>query len=289
MAKAKKKSPKEIAAEEAKLETQRKAFKFLRQRFQSQQPFTRADLQAASGWTLKSLDIYISKQLKDLLEEIGTQQYRVTETFANYSTWPKFRSVVSQVRRLITEYKETQYRAVAIYEFYLPLRHETTLKRVLDSLFYRDAIESRMKTVPLATLKSEIQPTEGENDEQYFQRVVDFAGKTFTGYSFYQVNGRFRAGNIRTIEDALKIQTAGERYLDDETTAVVRFVFPCDPDDAMAIEHLFARLFISAIKKLVAGEDMIWMVESGLNNRVHVWEAEKEKTDEEPKTQKAPN
>ena len=54
---------------------------------------------------------------------------------------------------------------------------------------------------------------------------------------------------------------------------MARFIFPCDPRDATSIEFLFEKLFIRSITRLVAGEDVIWMVESGLNNRVHVWAA----------------
>jgi hypothetical protein len=59
----------------------------------------------------------------------------------------------------------------------------------------------------------------------------------------------------------------------DETTAVVRFIFPCEPAEKPAIAFLFSRLFTDTITKLVAGEDVIWMVESGLEDKVHIWEA----------------
>jgi hypothetical protein len=252
---------------------QRAAFSFLRARFQTQQPFTKLELQQASGWTTDTLDIYLSKQLGDLLEPVTSRTYRVAETFAAYNTWQKFRSIVSQKRRLVTEYGHTRFNAVVIYEFYMPLKHEVTLKNTLDSLFYRDAIKARLEAVGLPTLKREFHATKDEEDDDYLSRLLDFIGKTFTGYSIYHVNGRFRALDLRTLEDAAKGQAQGERYLVDETTAVARFIFPCDPHDSTSIAFLFEKLFIRSITKLVAGEDIIWMVESGMNNRVHVWAA----------------
>ena len=59
---------KKSAKELEKLRTQLKAFVFLRQKFQTQEPFTRQELQTASGWIPSTLDNYISKQLRDLME-----------------------------------------------------------------------------------------------------------------------------------------------------------------------------------------------------------------------------
>ena len=92
-------------------DTQRAAFKFLLARFQSQQPFTKQELQQASGWSANTLKVYLSKQLGDLLENVTGTTYRVSEIFAAYNTWPKFRTVVSQKRRLVTDYRHERTRA----------------------------------------------------------------------------------------------------------------------------------------------------------------------------------
>lgn len=62
------------------------------------------------------------------------------------------------------------------------------------------------------------------------------------------------------------------RYLIDETTAVTRFIFPCENDtEADQVEFFFTNLFVRAIIEVVNGEDEIWMVETGLKNQLHIW------------------
>jgi hypothetical protein len=114
---------------------QRRAFRFLRERFQSQQPFTIEEFKQATGWRNPSLHTYWSKHFKDLLEKVGPTTFRVTETFATHATWRRFKTIASQARRLIAEYREVRYNAVVAYEFYTPLKHETALRNTLDSLF----------------------------------------------------------------------------------------------------------------------------------------------------------
>jgi hypothetical protein len=142
-----------------------------------------------------------------------------------------------------------------------------------------------LRAVGFDELRRGFSPQPDEPDETLFRRVLAFVDQNFGGYSIYHVNGRFRAGpprgRLRTTTEATERQGRGRRYLVDETTAVARFIFPCDPRDATLIEFLFARLFIRSITRLVAGEDVIWMVESGLNDRVHVWEAVEIEPDEE--------
>ncbi|MFN2447041.1 MAG: hypothetical protein ABR606_15855 [Vicinamibacterales bacterium] len=60
-------------------EAQTKAFRFLRQRFQTQQPFTEADFQAATGWEHGTFKTHLSKQFRDQLEPVGRGIYRVTD------------------------------------------------------------------------------------------------------------------------------------------------------------------------------------------------------------------
>ena len=102
-----------------------------------------------------------------------------------------------------------------------------------------------------------------------------------------------------TIAKAAQIAESGDRYLIDETTAIVRFIFPCgDPvarqpgsSDSLAdldepapnssdtssegeankIRWFFNALFVQSIIQVVNGEAEIWMVESGLRNRLHIW------------------
>lgn len=104
-----------------------------------------------------------------------------------------------------------------------------------------------------------------------------------------------------TIRDAAKIEEDYDRYLVDETTAIVRFIFPCgkpirrksgsvadfdDPErdstdqdgreEAKKIRWFFNALFVQSVLQVVNGEAEIWMVESGLQNRLHIWRVESE-------------
>jgi hypothetical protein len=40
-------------------------------------------------------------------------------------------------------------------------------------------------------------------------------------------SGRFRTLNLMTMTEAARVEENGDRYLIDETTAIVRFIFPC--------------------------------------------------------------
>lgn len=95
------------------------------------------------------------------------------------------------------------------------------------------------------------------------------------GYSISHVGGRFRAGKIASLAGAAKVQLGGGRYLIDETTAIVRFIFPCkNRKEAETVEWFFRFLFVESILQVVNGEDEIWMVESGIWNRLHIWRVE---------------
>ncbi len=93
----------------------------------------------------------------------------------------------------------------------------------------------------------------------------------------------------------------GERYLVDETTAVVRFIVPLQmtaktynnlaefhnavvaspgsssdsPDvkkELAKVRRAFFLLFAEAVVRTVKGEDQVWLLESGLENRLYIWE-----------------
>ena len=55
---------------------------------------------------------------------------------------------------------------------------------------------------------------------------------------------------------------------------MIRFIFPYrDNNELETIRVLFDQLFVRSIIQLVNGEDQIWMLESGPQSRVHIWEA----------------
>ena len=67
-------------------ETQIRAFRFLTEHLQSQEPFTREDFQAATGWEKPgTFDTYMKKQFKGLLEHLGGNLYRVSRRFVRLS------------------------------------------------------------------------------------------------------------------------------------------------------------------------------------------------------------
>lgn len=254
------------------LTTQRKAHKFFSGRLHDQREFSKDELRVAAGWSENSLKTYWSKQFRGFVERSGPHKYRVRENFRPYLNWGKFRQeVVTQVRRVATDYKLEIFDKLIIYEFYLPLTHESALRLTLDSLFFKDAVLARLHRIGVGELKRLFGRMSGETDKAFFERVCSFIGEKFGGYSVYHVNGRFRGQPLLTRDDALKLESTGERYLVNETTALTRFIFPCKDGDSGKIAFLFRELFTRAITQLINGEDEIWMVESGMHNRIHIW------------------
>jgi hypothetical protein len=255
------------------LTTQRVAHRFFLERFQTLQVFTKAELMTATSWSESSLTTYWSKQFKGFVEEVSGG-YRLKENFRPYLDWKRFRALVTQVKVVSSDYEPTVYDNIIVYEFYMPLAHEAALRSTLDSLFYKDAIVPRLHRIGRSRLQiaSLFPPVTGESDDAFFARVLSFFESKFGGYSIYHVDGRFRADKLSTQADAVELLKMGQRYLVDETTAVTRFIFPCkDVAEADKVRFLFKELFITAITQLVSGEDEIWVVESGMSNRVHVW------------------
>jgi hypothetical protein len=65
------------------------------------------------------------------------------------------------------------------------------------------------------------------------------------------------------------------RYLIDETTAVTRFIFPYNTDEELdKLRFLFHELFVKSMIVLAKDEQQVWMIESGPEQRVHIWQAE---------------
>jgi hypothetical protein len=258
-----------------KQEPQRKAYNFLVSYLRSQETFSMDDFKRATGWDGKTFDTYFSKQYKAFFEPIGNGKYQVRETFRPYLSWQKFQQHVTQVKRVVTDYTPVMLDNVVIYEFYMPLANEGHLRTTLDSLFFRDTILARLKTIGTQPLSAFFGPQNGEADDFYFQRVLNFIEQKFVGYSIFHVSGRFRAGRLATQDEVAEIHKEGQRYLIDETTAVTRFIFPCgDSDTAEKVRFLFRELFVRSIIQLINGEDEIWMIESGMRTRAHIWKVD---------------
>lgn len=181
----------------------------------------------------------------------------------------------------------------------MPLTNERHLRTALDALFYKNTILSRLKTLDRAGLEKRFRREQGEQKVAYFDRICNWVSARFGGYSISHVNGRFRASGLCSMQEAATLQEDGGRYLVDETTAVVRFIFYCgdpivkkpplssrhfehdeevansqEPDDAKLVRWFFGALFVQSIIQVVNGEDEIWMVESGIRHRLHIWRVE---------------
>lgn len=253
---------------------QRLAHQFFIAHLQTLEPFTKADVTAATGWDGKTLETYWSKQFKNILEPIGNDQYRVRERFRQYLSWRAFKNLVTQVKSAPASYAPTVYDEVIVYEFYMPLSHEAALKQSLDTLFYKDVILPRLRhRIGIAELKKYFAYNLTDSDDSFLETVLTFVESKFGGYSIYHVDGRFRANSLLTQDAAFAHTKSGGRYLVDETTAVTRFIFPCKAADKEAdkVRFLFEALFMHPITEQVSGEDEIWVVESGSRNVVHVW------------------
>jgi hypothetical protein len=236
---------------------------------ESKEAFSREEIQAVTDWKGDTPGTYWSKQFKPFVVDAGNGKFRVSEAFRPYRTWEKFLDHVTQVRRIASsDYNELSYRYVRVYEFFMPLTNEAFLRTTLDALFYRDTIEASLRTIDPETLHKEFPQHETENDTAYSARLCEWLSNHFVGYSIYHVNGRFRAQPLAPRLDAAQMH----RYLVDETTAVARFIFPCqDEEDARLTAFFFKSLFVQAIVEVVNGEDEIWMTETGMENRLHIW------------------
>jgi hypothetical protein len=250
-------------------ENQKKVFEFLLSHFETKEPFTKEELEAVTTWQGQTFGTYWSKQYHPFVIESGPDKYRVSEGFRRYLDWDKFQLHVTQMRRPASpDYEELKFDVVRIYEFFMPLTNEEYLRATLDTLFYRDTVEARLRTIDETQLKVKFPQTMGESSAEFGKRLCDWVSSHFGGYSIYHVNGRFRAGPLARRADL----TAGSRYLVDETTAVTRFIFPCEtPQEADQVEFFFTNLFVKAIIEVVNAEDEIWMVETGFKNRLHIW------------------
>jgi hypothetical protein len=189
--------------------------------------------------------------------------------------------------------------SVLVFEFFMPLTNETHLRNALDALFYKDTILTRLKAIDLKKLQTRFPAVDGEPPEGYFERLCEWIAGRFQGYSITTVSGRFRALNLMRMTDAATVEENGYRYLIDETTAIVRFIFPCGNPHRISVapaydfnipeplsgDHagiaeaeqtrwFFNALFVQSIIQVVNGEAEIWMVESGMRNRLHIWRVE---------------
>src|SRR5712691_1726375 len=101
---------------------QKKAFTFLLDKFSKHVPFTKSEIQAATGWSKAStFDTYWSKQFKTLLVPVDDGSYRVSVVFRRFATWEKFQNHVTQNRHVAADYTTSTFDTVLLFEFFIPL------------------------------------------------------------------------------------------------------------------------------------------------------------------------
>jgi len=164
---------------------------------------------------------------------------------------------------------------------------------------YRDHLLQGAREIGEATLATILPRNTGEASGAYVDRVVVKVSSLLSGYSIGHVNGRFRAGDLKTLTDAALTLAARGRYLVDETTAVVRFLLPLagskkshgsqfDVTKQASIDsttfaaeldvarRLFIAFFVESMILDIHGEDEIWFLESGPGGeRLYVLERER--------------
>jgi len=268
---------------------QKKLYQFLVERLQDQAEFSREDAGTATGWQPSALKTYWSKQLKGYLRKNkATKKFKVRRSFARFGTFDDFQPLVTQNRNWVSRYTRSTYEAIVSYEFLLPLTQEGKLRTALDELFYRDTIEAIVRDlVDDNDLEQALPRQPGETDDAHVVRAIEKIGDLFGGYSISHVSGRFRAARTATRRDVAEQLIRHQRYLVDETTAVVRFIFPCvstrqehgkkfdvtpssnttllsEPklkSEVQLIRGLFFAVFVDAVVTSVQGEDIIWLLE----------------------------
>lgn len=276
----------------------KRIYEFLVKHYTKKKAFTKEEFKDFVNYeNPETFNTYYSKKLQDFIisSPLDPEKLYVSDVFRHYNRWEIFKNLFSQRLHLKAEYKRFSYENVIIYEFFMPMTNERILRSSLDNLFYKDTIEFRLKTIPLEELEKII-PRNHRNAEEYFDHIFQWISRNFCGYSIETVYGRFKViDNIMSFEEAGKLLSKGKDYLIDETTAIVRFLFPIviskninfklnsekdnkgDGDliksEAKKIRFFFEKLFVLSVLEIVNGEDEIWMIESGLRTRLNIFKS----------------
>ncbi|MDT7809815.1 MAG: hypothetical protein QOJ70_3628 [Acidobacteriota bacterium] len=253
----------------------------------------------AAGWAKSTVETYITKQWRDLVERLPDGKILVKPDFQRFSE-EQFLDLATQNRKVFSKYRRVKYDDIVTYEFLLPLTREDQLRKALDELFYKDTVRHRLLEIGLTKAASFLPRGEEESDDEYIEKICGAVSRHFGGYSISHVSGRYRAANLTTRENAASMLIHDERYIIDETTASVRFIIPleatmtAEPDstsegslfepaqtsdigkdvnkEISLVRFLFFDLFVEAIVRMVKEEDEIWLVEEAAGSRIlYAW------------------
>lgn len=236
-------------------------------------------------------------QLLDKVDDVGPERFIVGSGFGGCMGRGEFVGRMLGMQREDFRYSVATHSEVINYEFFMPLVHVKNLKVELDSLFFKDTILNRLEALGLPEVQWHFPKIENENDADYLERLYGWLGDKFGGYSMSKVDGRFRMSPLKPRAEAVAaLMGRGEKYLVDEQTVVVRFIFKCGKSaaqsypgyvgrcelpsandgrdvtgDAHLVQYFFWKLFVESVIKSVNGEAEIWLVESGMRSCLHVW------------------
>jgi len=105
----------------------------------------------AAGWSKSTVQTYISKQYRDVLEARPDGTITVKAEFQRMSL-EEFLQLTTQKRKIFAKYERNRFQEVVSYEFLLPLTREDLLRKALDDLFYEDAVRQRISEIGLSKL-----------------------------------------------------------------------------------------------------------------------------------------
>ena len=286
------------------LDLNERRFNFFQTHFLITEPFSKQDL--IDSVNDDNMGTYFSKYYIELLELSPNDPnlYFVSSRFRQFNTIKKLTKYFSQKTHIKGVYQEEYYSEVLIFEFFLPFNNESNLRAVLDDLFYKDTIKVMIARIDQEELLSAFPRDNDENDDLYYENLYKWISNKFRGYSIGTVSGRFIVTELKAFSEVSELLSRGQHYLIDETTAIVKFIFPIsqvvqsvdvnykyDLDtpgqrqinteenenvkvEINRIKFFFKNLFVKAILELVNGEDEIWMIESGLDkSKLYKWKS----------------
>jgi hypothetical protein len=273
----------------SKTEQVERFYGFLVERAKTGASFTVADIvKAVPGWAEETARTYTSKQAKAVIRKSSGRMW--AKEGIKYLTQEEFVQRVSQKESILPCYSRLSYDCLVTYEFLMPLTREDTLRRNLDRLFFRDTLVKQLLVIGLDRFSGVVPRKDREPEDSYAGRVATIVSSLFGGYSVFHVNGRFLASPLAT-----QAQAVGKRYIIDETTAVVRFIIPCNcgerthgerfefgsaakytrnslDEEIARIRSFFFIIFAEVVVHSIEGEDAIWLLETAASRqRLYIW------------------
>src|SRR5437667_11652750 len=103
----------------------------------------------------------------------------------------------------VDQYVLKSYQELVIFEFLLPLTHETKLRLLLDRLFYTDSLKDLISRIPKAQIKRLI-PKEDNSADTTDEYVLNEIVGRFVGYSISLDRWRVRGPEPKTRVEAEK-------------------------------------------------------------------------------------